>query len=598
MRGRRRQRARTLLLIAVGLVVTCAALAAYTTDSFRRIDLDTVDARFSIRGEQKPPAELALVEIDDVTFDQLRQRWPFPRHYHARVIDELKRAGAKAIAYDVQFTEPSADPREDLALYRAAGRAGNVVFGTTEVARNGETNILGGNANLERIDAHPANSLLPNDPGGVIRRVNHSTDGLDSLAVVTAGVAGYEKPHFDDASAWIDYAGPPGTIPAVSFSRVFEGRADPDLFRNKVVVVGPSAPSLQDVHPTSTTGASDLMPGAEIQANAIDTVARALPLKPVAGWIDIALIVALGMFAPIASIRLAPLRALTAAAGLGAMVLVAAQFAFDSGWIFAVVYPIGALVLGSVGALGVHYFTETRERRRLRMLFGRFVPETVVDEVVDRTDDDLRLGGVELQCTVLFSDLRGFTTFSEVQSADRVIDILNGYFEEMSEAILDNGGTLLGYLGDGIIAVFGAPIEQPNHADRAVAAAREMIGERLERFNQGLQHQGLDGFRMGVGLNSGAVMCGNVGSARRLEYTAIGDTVNTASRIESMTKGTPHQLFVADSTRSMMRDPDGLVFVDEFEVRGRREPVKLWSLAQDVPNAPTTQASLDYAPPR
>jgi adenylate cyclase len=162
--------------------------------------------------------------------------------------------------------------------------------------------------------------------------------------------------------------------------------------------------------------------------------------------------------------------------------------------------------------------------------------------------------------------------------------VLNHYLSGMSDTILNHGGTLVAYMGDGIMAVFGAPIEQPDHADRALRAAREMLWERLPAFNEWIGSEGLgEGFRMGIGLNSGDVMSGNVGSERRLEYTAIGDTTNTASRLEGMTKGTPHQLFVADATRSRLNDPaPDLVSVGEFEVRGREARVTLWSL----PDAP------------
>jgi adenylate cyclase len=155
----------------------------------------------------------------------------------------------------------------------------------------------------------------------------------------------------------------------------------------------------------------------------------------------------------------------------------------------------------------------------------------------------------------------------------------------MSDAILNHGGTLVAYMGDGIMAVFGAPIEQDDHADRALRAASEMLWERLPAFNDWIRSEGLgDGFRMGIGLNSGSVMSGNVGSERRLEYTAIGDTTNTASRIESMTKGTPHQLFLADATRSRLHDPPAeLIDVGELEVRGRQAKVRLWSLPDDAP---------------
>jgi adenylate cyclase len=150
----------------------------------------------------------------------------------------------------------------------------------------------------------------------------------------------------------------------------------------------------------------------------------------------------------------------------------------------------------------------------------------------------------------------------------------------MSEAILGHGGTLVSYMGDGIMALFGAPLEQPDHADRAVGAAREMLVTRLPRFNAWLRAQGFDHeFRMGIGLNSGYVMSGNVGSERRLEYTAIGDTTNTAARLEGMTKDAPHDLFVADSTRACLhRAPDDLVYVAEFPIRGKQSTIKVWTL--------------------
>jgi adenylate cyclase len=222
------------------------------------------------------------------------------------------------------------------------------------------------------------------------------------------------------------------------------------------------------------------------------------------------------------------------------------------------------------------------ERRQVRDAFSRFVPEQIVDEVLTRTDDDLRLAGVRRNATVVFGDLRGFTTFAQSMPADVVIDVLNEYLSEMSDAVLDNGGTLVAYMGDGIMAVFGAPLELADHADRALDAAREMLAERLPRFNGWLRENRFGGgFDMGVGVNSGPVMSGTVGSARRLEYAAVGDTTNTASRLEAMTKGTPHSILIAESTRELLRRRrDDLVFADELEVRGKQAKVKAWTIAE------------------
>jgi class 3 adenylate cyclase len=274
---------------------------------------------------------------------------------------------------------------------------------------------------------------------------------------------------------------------------------------------------------------------------------------------------------------LGPLRSLLISIAAGALFVGGAYVAFRSGWIVPVVAPLGALAASATAVLVVLVVHEAVERRRVRELFSRFVPERVVDEVIDHTDDELRLGGVRRECTVLFSDLRGFTTYSEETPPDRVISVLNAYLTEMSDAIMDGGGTLVSYLGDGIMAVFGAPLDQPDHRDRAVAVAREMLS-RLERVNR--EQGGGHDFRMGIGINTGYAMCGNVGSERRVEYTAIGDSINTAARLEGMTKGSGYDVFLAESTYCGMDSPaSDLELVGELEVRGRRSTVRVWGLA-------------------
>jgi adenylate cyclase len=220
------------------------------------------------------------------------------------------------------------------------------------------------------------------------------------------------------------------------------------------------------------------------------------------------------------------------------------------------------------------------ERARVHDVFCRFLPEHVVDDVLERTDGDLRLGGVANVGTVMFTDLRGFTAFSENRSPELVIEALNRYFDNTSDAILEHGGTLVAYRGDGFLAAFGAPIEVEDHADRALATAREMVDVRLPRFNEWLRTNGLaQQVRMGIGLNSGPFMSGNVGSLRRLEYTVHGDTVNTASRIEGLTKTLGGPILLSESTRAALRRaPRNLHRVGEVEVRGRKSAVVLWAV--------------------
>jgi adenylate cyclase len=576
-------------MAATAVLAAGLGVVAHEEQILHWLELQSVDARFDVRGTQSAPKGVAVVAIDARTFSERpRDRWPFLRRRHAQAIQILQEAGARVIVYDVQFTEPS-DAEDDGILYDAVYRAGNVVLGTSEIARGGHTRILGGDKNVRAARALPASAQYDLDPNGVIRRIPYETDGLLTMPVVAYKRAFGQLPDrkgFEPNGAWIDFAGPPHTIRTLSFSQLLAHDFPPDFFRGRIVVVGASAPSLQDVHPTSTSGA-DEMSGPEVQASAIATLENGIPLRSVPDWVDIALIVLMALIAPLAGIRLGALWATTAAAAGIAAFIVGAQLAFDGGRVVVVTYALAAGVLATIGVVGIHYFTEVRERRRTRTAFARFVPAAVVDRVLEQAEDGLRLGGEEVLGTVLFSDIRGFTTFSESHPAAEVIDILNRYLTEMTDAIMGHGGTLIGYLGDGIIAIFGAPLEQADHADRALAAAEEMLGERMASFNAWMSERGIEQpFEMGIGINSGLFMAGNVGSQDRLEYTVIGDTVNTASRMEGLTKGSGHSLFMSEATRFMLLgEPPPLDYVGEFDIRGRAGRMKIWAPALRDPES-------------
>ncbi len=585
------------MLIVVALLAAGLGVASYATHLLRRSELQTIDARFAIRGTRKPPKDIVFVAVDNATLDELGRaghRFPYPRRYDARVIDQLRRAGARTIAIDLEFTERSDEP-DDVALVEAIERAhGKVVLAADQVERGGAARVLFGATPsiLREIGARAGDvRLRPHvevDSDGVTRNVGYSYNGLRSFPVVTAEVTtGHPIPPglFDGGKLPIDFSGPPETIDSISYSKVLDGHFDPQAVKGKTVIVGASAPILGDIHATPTTNGGQ-MAGPEIWANAVDTVLRGGPLRFAAGWLNILLICLFGAIVPLGSLKVRGWRSLLDALALAALFTIAVQVAFNSGLIIAFVYPLLALALGTLGTLAVLYMNEALERQRIRDVFSRFVPADVVDEVLASADENLRLGGVERDCTVLFSDLRGFTSFSETQPAAQVIEVVNYYLNEMTEAILGAGGTLIAYMGDGIMAVFGAPLEQTDHADRALRAAREMIGPRLQRFNAWLGEQGFEhDFVMGVGLNSGTVMAGNVGSEERVEYTAIGDTTNTAARLESMTKGSGTMLFVSESSRERMREEAaGLVWVGEFDVRGREAKMRVWTLGRVAPD--------------
>jgi adenylate cyclase len=610
---------RTILLPLVLVVATTLGLLAYATDALEGLELDTINQRFSVRGERTPPRDLVVVQIDDKTFSQLGLQWPFPRSVHAAVIDRIAADRPKVIAYDVQFSEASAPRLVQLASSRTASilkltrpqarraltrigdeddldlanaildTGGRTVLSFTETNDRGQVNFLGhGPAALRQVEAEPGNGIFPSDAGGVIRRVAYSVDGLKSLSVASVEVADGRRLKPGDfppeKRAWIDFYGAQQTLNTVAFSDVAQGRLRPGFFRDKLVVVGPSAPTLQDVHPTSTTGADEEMAGGEIHATAIDTIRRGFPLRSVPDWVNLLAVVLAGVLVPLLSLRLPALASLAIALAAAALYAVAAIVLFDHGHIVALTYPLLTLAVSAVAALAIHYVTAAFERERTKDIFARFVPGDVVGEVLKQADG-ARLGGVARTATVMFSDMRGFTSFSETLDPERVITILNRYLTVMVDDAIDpHGGTLVSYIGDGIMAVFGAPLESDDHADRALAAARAKLVQ-LERFNDWLHAEmGFEkSFRMGIGLNTGLVTSGNVGSLRRMAYTTIGDATNIAARLEAMTKTTPYMLLMSEATREALSEPPAdLVYVDEVEVRGRTQKVKLWSVTASV----------------
>ena len=339
--------------------------ALYAVNAWPGLERATVALRFSLRGASRPH-DVVVVAIDERTFSALGLPWPFPRSLHGKVIDRLHADGAKAIAYDIQFTEPTT-PRQDLALYAAVAHAKNVVLATTSVSGPGQTDVLGGNANLARAHAVPAAANMPSDPNGVIRSYFHSLLGLPSFAVAATEAAGrtISRSRFEHGTALIDFRGPPGTIPTVSFSDVLAGTVPARVFAGKIVVVGATSPTLQDVHPTPTTTANQPMSGPEIQANAIWTALHGNPLQPGPAWLAVLALLLGGTVTPFAALRLRLLTATVAGAALAGAYALIAQTAFDSGTVLVVSYPLVAWALATIGSVGAHYVAARVEQRAL-----------------------------------------------------------------------------------------------------------------------------------------------------------------------------------------------------------------------------------------
>ena len=360
MNARRRL---ALGLLTAATLSVAVALVAQVSDVVHATEQRAVAARFAIRGASTPD-DMLLVTIDDATFSDLQRQWPFPRSLHAKAIDVLHAARAREIVYDVQFTEPTT-AREDGALYDAVGRAGGAVLATSESDAQGRTAVLGGDENLRAVDAEAAAANLPDDFGAVLSHFPYAVGALPSLATATARRVGQPVPRsaFDGDGAWIDFRGPPGTIESVSFSALIDGRVDPTLIHGRIVVVGASAPSLQDVHSTPTAAAP--MSGAEIQANAIWTVLHGVPLRDAPLPIEVMVVVLLGVAVPLLRLRLRVLAAAAVGVLLAAALLVGSQLAFDHGIVTWVSAPLLAVVAGTLTMVLVSHLSESFERRRV-----------------------------------------------------------------------------------------------------------------------------------------------------------------------------------------------------------------------------------------
>jgi HD-GYP domain-containing protein (c-di-GMP phosphodiesterase class II) len=371
---------RLRMLLTAGVLAAAVAFAGTFTGALDPIENAALDRQFQKR-ESKPPTDVAVVAVDDVTFSDLGLQWPFPRSYMARAVDRLAEIGVREIVIDVQYTEQSTD-REDLALYDAIGRAGGAVLATSETDGRGGTKVLGGDENLERIGARAAASNLPDESGGVIRRFGAEVAGLPTLAVAVAERLG--NPLSPDAfprdGALIDYRGRPRTVPTFSFSALLDRKVDPALLRGRVVVIGASAPTLHDQH--ATPQGNDLMSGPEVQANAIWTALHGLPLTAAPPWLNALLILLAAASVPLLALRVRGTVAALAAPALGVAYVAVSQLVFEHGVVLAQAGPIAALALSSVATVAVSNLLESVERQRIAE-----VNDLLEEQVRERTSE-------------------------------------------------------------------------------------------------------------------------------------------------------------------------------------------------------------------
>jgi adenylate cyclase len=349
---------------------------------------------------------------------------------------------------------------------------------------------------------------------------------------------------------------------------------DPDLFRGKIVFVGASAAGLYDVFQTPFERGR--MPGIQIHANTADDVLSGRFMRP-AGDRSRAALTGLAAVGAALIFAALPLRwALIVAGALIGVYTIVSLRLFSNGLWIAAAQPFVAFVLAAFGGVGYQYFVEGREKRRVKGLFGRYVSKDVYDQLI--ADPTLaKLGGKRRQMTVLFSDIRGFTSHSEKGRPEDIVATLNVYFTRMVEIVFKHRGTLDKFVGDMVMALYGAPLDDESHADHAVETAVEMVAE-LRKLNVKWGEEGKPPLDIGIGINTGDMIAGNIGSQAIMSYTVIGDAVNLGSRLESLNKEYKTRIIISEATLAQLKGTYPIRPLGDVVVKGKTKPVAIFEV--------------------
>ncbi len=585
-------------LIAAGVVAVAVMLIVVIFPFSKVLELKTRDLRTALSGGADVVAPVVIVTIDDVSFDQINIRWPWPREILAQAILSLNDAGARVIGLDIMMGDRGYIPAEDAALEAAITEAGNVILPAKFDRRvQGEIQIDYYDVPLPEFDEGARSVGFINflsDQDGYVRRIvpTDATTGANQYAFALeilgaysgAGVsrtddgivAGtFNIPALADNTLLIDYA-PAGSFRTVPFYQVIDGTADPEIFRNAIVLIGAFFKESHDLFLTPVESESGLY-GVEIHANILNTIYSGNYLIDTGRSIDFVILLALVTGGALVLVRLKP------AIGLLVAVIVAVLYGVVAivlhsmaGTILDMFDPILTVILLWVGSVLYRYLVVEKQRRKVRSTFSRFVSREVVDSILD-SGRAIELGGETREVVIFFSDICGFTPLSESMSPADVVEMLNEYFTEMTDIIFRCGGTVNKYIGDAIMAFYGAPVPLTNASERAVRACLDMR-TALELFNEKREQQGKPAIGIGMGLHKGRVLVGNIGSPRQMEYTVIGDAVNVSSRIEGLTRTLETDLLISDE---VYQDVKELITVDTFApvaVKGKSEKIVVHSV--------------------
>ncbi|MBD2747816.1 adenylate/guanylate cyclase domain-containing protein [Microvirga sp. BT688] len=542
-----------------------------------------------------------IVAIDEPSIGEIGQRWPWSRDIHAKLIESLRAAGAKVIAIDIIFADPTTE-EADTTLARALGP--DVVLAADDV-----TTPLEQGTQVTRVN--PLDSFL--DAGAVAGIASMHLDGdaylrrmppiQDSFAAQALRLKG-EPQAAAPEGALIQYFGPRRSYPTVSYYQALDPKTflPPNYFKDKVVLVGLSLQAAT----TADAGAPDTFPtpytltegtltaGVEVQATVLDNLRHNLYALPLPSPVMALLVIAGAFLAAAFSTHGVTWKTGLAATCLLAFFIVGAWALLRFGRLWAPPALPAAAALAVFGArFGLDYARERHLRRTVSEAFSRYLSPDLVAQLA-RDPSALKLGGERRNLSILFCDVRGFTTLSEKlkDEPERLTTLINRLLDPLSEAVLAEGGTIDKYIGDCVMAFWNAPLPSPDHPLKAARAAMRML-EAVKVLNAELQQEmGEDAprFAIGVGINTGDCVVGNVGSRWRYDYSVLGDTVNLASRLESLSKEYGVSIVLGPATAKALQDHFVLIELDRIAVKGRSETSAIFTIV-----APGEQRQQDPA---
>ena len=587
---RRQQQVYALAACALALLLVGAATFSRT---WHALEFKTFDVLTAWTAPQRTALPVVILAIDEPTFQELQHTWPFPRSVHAALLKRLHDEGAAAVGLDIVFADPSTEA-EDAALAQAIAETGPVVLAATREKIDSSNAALWLDVMpLQRFldaGADAGDAGVEPDDDFVVRRVPVAREGFALRLAQRAAEARGKLPvlrHFD----WIGYRGPRGTFDTRSYYQALEpGLLPAGFFKNKIVLVGRSARTATELSrsqadlfnsPFGTAGGERLFPGVELQATLVDNYLTGGGLRSVPeGW-TLALVALLVPLLLWGNRRLHPAGAAALAAALVAAIAGASWWLFGRFqlWWPPLLPAAAALAVYGAAALAGYAFVR-RRARQTRAMFAQYVPPAVVSRLIAQPEL-MRLGGEAREVTLMFTDLANFTTLSEQLSAEQTVEVLTAYFNAMTPIVHATGGTVDKFIGDAVMAFWGAPLDDPQHAEHAVTAAISMQ-QAMQVLVADLRARGLPPIHMRIGLHTGRVVVGNVGSEQRFSYTAIGDAVNLAARLEGANKAFGTGILLSAATAAQLPSSVALRALDDVVVKGKTEPVRVFTPCDDA----------------